>query len=93
MPTSKIFKAINSYKLILGIDVGYYEVLNCSLSDNTKEYVENGDIHLAILAKVIKETMEEAVEPKDVDSIFWNKLHDQNHIIKIKQYLRNKGLM
>lgn len=56
--SNKIFIAINSYKSIKNMNIGWYELLMKNLSKETIIAVEKNDISLDRLSDVIKLTME-----------------------------------
>ena len=85
--SSKIFKSINSYKLIEDIDPGRIEYLECVLKDTTKKRIEEGNLHLHILAVIFKVAMNEAKNDYDIDRIVNQKLEGRDYIIGLAQNL------
>lgn len=65
--SNKIFKAINSYKSIKGMDIGWYDILMKSLSNNTITMIENGGMDLDSLSDVINLTMSKAVDESMIE--------------------------
>ncbi len=62
----------------------WIDVMDKELTKKTKEYIENGNLDFRILAVLIRTTLEEANGSEDIiDGILWNKLHDQNLVIRL----------
>ena len=85
--SNTIFKAINSYKSIEGINPGIIEYLEKVLKPDTKRRIENSRIHLHILAIIFKQVFEEKQDDSDVDKLVNDKLNDSNFIIRLGQEL------
>ncbi len=78
-----IRRAINSYKTIENMNIGWYDLLEESLSTETKNIVDSSGINLHVLAVIIKQTMQEAEDKADIDRIFNEKLHNQDLIFNL----------
>lgn len=63
----------------------WIEVLDHALSDETKVYIEKGNMNLRILADVIRQTMLEKQDERQINEILWDKLHDWNLVVKLKK--------
>ena len=85
--SNKIFMAINSYKLIEGINPGKIEYLNRVLSEETKQRIERGNLHLHILAVILKSAMDEGKCDEEIDEIVNKKLNDRDLVIYLAQHL------
>lgn len=67
------------------MELEWIEVLEHALTVETKVYIEKGNIDLRILADVIKQTMSEKQDEKQINGILWDKLHDWNLVVGLKK--------
>ncbi len=65
------------------MELRYIPIMNSALSKNTKDYIEHGNLDLRILAILIRDTMSEAKSEEQIDKILWDKLHDQDLVIRL----------
>lgn len=75
--------AINSYKIIEKLNIGWYEVLDNYLSEDTKRMVDNSRMNLHVLAVLIKLTMQEIKTEQEIDQVFNRLFHDQNLVLNL----------
>ena len=87
--TNKIFKAINSYKIIENIDLGVYDIIDKNLSAETKQKVELSDINLHALAIIIKMVMSEINSYSEIDRLFNEKINDRNLVTELMMKYKN----
>lgn len=80
---NKVFKAINSYKIIEHMDLAWLDILNICLTKETKAYIENGNIPLHVLAILIRDTMLEYKSTSEIDTLLWSKLHNRDLITRL----------
>lgn len=60
------------------------DLLELNLSKKTKEHIENCNLHLHVIALIIKLTMLKAVGNKDkIDGILWSNLNDRNLVVSL----------
>ena len=70
------------------MQLSWIDLMDRSLSDQTKKYVEKGTLDLRILAVIIRDTIQESDSEAQIDKLLWDKLHDQDLVISlISKYL------
>lgn len=81
---NKIRRVFNSYYIIEEMDLNWLDLLDKNLKKETKEYVENCNLDLHVLALLIKITMLKAGVNKDViDGILRTNLNDCNLVASL----------
>ena len=65
------------------MDLRYLSIMEENLTDTTKEYIERGNLDLRILAVLIRDTLSEAESKERIDKLLWDKLHDQDLVVKL----------
>ncbi len=81
---NKIRLAIMSYQFHpFDMKLEWIDVMNMTLLQRTKDYIDKGNLDLRILAVLIKETLVEADIEDEIDRVLWNKLHDKDLVIKL----------
>lgn len=87
--TNKIFKAINSYKIIENINPGVYDIIDKNLSAETKQKVESSNIALHALSIIIKMVMSEINSYSEIDKLFNEKINDRNLVTELMMKYKN----
>ena len=81
---TKLQQAIKSHMFPpYNMDLRYLSIMEENLTDTTKEYIERGNLDLRILAVLIRDTLSEAESKERIDKLLWDKLHDQDLVIKL----------
>ena len=65
------------------MDLRYLSIMEENLTDTTKEYIERGNLDLRILAVLIRDTLSEVESKERIDKLLWDKLHNQDLVIKL----------
>lgn len=70
------------------MQLGWIDLMVRYLSKRTEDYIEHGSLDLKILAVLIKQSVNEASSESDIDGLLWDKLHDQQLVIRLmEEYL------
>lgn len=78
---NKIFKAINSFKSIKNMNIGWYDLIIRNVSTETVGMIDRSPISLKDLADVIIDTMHETQVEADIERLLlknfnkWESLH------------------
>ena len=67
--------------LELDVSIGVYDLLERTLSVETKRMVDNSHINLHVLAAIIDQTIHECNDMKDLEQVFCDKFQDQDLVI------------
>ena len=81
---NKIKHAIQFNVKTVGTSLGWIGIFDDYLSDDTKKRIENSNIELVVLARIIVLTMNEVNDYSQLDKVFNSKINDQSLVIRLK---------